>query len=140
MVFAGRFRRTLAVAAVAVTAAGAGAYALSAGATQPSKTRLVVVYKPHGAYPKEGQSTRSYRWTLACDPPRGSHPRPTTACRELAAHRADLLHPGVQCMVIVRGAPSATVSGTLEGHKLSFGSSTCSRAWTTLHVLLTGSR
>jgi hypothetical protein len=140
MVFAGRFKQALAIAAVAVAAGGAGAYALSAGAAQPSKTRLVVVYKPHGAYPKPGQSTRSHRWTLSCDPARGSHPLPATACRELAAHRSDLLHPGAQCMVIVRGAPSATVSGTVEGHKVTFSSSTCSRAWTTLHALLTGSR
>jgi hypothetical protein len=42
-------------------------------------------------------------------------------------------------MVIVRGGPSATVDGTLNGHALHFTSSTCSRAWETLPALLTGS-
>jgi hypothetical protein len=45
----------------------------------------------------------------------------------------------VQCFVIVRGGPTATVTGTLDGRRVSFASSTCSRAWTTLHALLTGS-
>lgn len=108
------------------------------GAAAPA-TRLAIIYRPHGLYPKPGQPAPVDRWTLTCGPVGGTLPTRAVACRELAAHGSDLVHPGVQCMVIVLGGPSATVTGTWNGERVSFASSTCSRAWSDLTALLTGS-
>jgi hypothetical protein len=60
------------------------------------------------------------------------------ACRALARHSDELLHPGLECLVIVRGAPDAKVDGVIGSHRIHFVSSTCSPAWHGLHALLTG--
>ncbi len=123
----------LVVVALGMTSAACGAASPSGrGAT----TRLVIVYQPHGA---GGVGGPGHRWTLTCDPVGGTLPSRVDACRELAAHGEDLIHPGVECMVIVRGGRMATVSGTWDGRAVHFVSTTCSRAWGTLPALLTGS-
>jgi hypothetical protein len=99
-------------------------------------TRLTIVYRPHGG---GDPGSVAHRWTLTCDPTGGTLPSRVVACRELAAHGADLIHPGVQCMVIVLHGPTATVTGTWAGHPVRYVSSTCSRAWSTLPAVLTGS-
>ncbi len=96
-------------------------------------TRLTIVYRPHG------EGSVAHQWTLTCDPTGGTLPSRVVACRELAAHGDDLIHPGVQCMVILLHGPMATVTGTWAGHPVRFASSTCSRAWSTLGAVLTGS-
>ena len=78
------------------------------------------------------------RWTLQCWPLGGSHPARAAACQELAHHAGDLSAHRVRCLVIVAGAPSATVSGTVRGRLITFASSTCDPAWQTLRALLTG--
>jgi len=124
-------------AGVGVALAAAALSASAVGAT--GATRLAVTYRPHGLYPKRGESSSVYRWTLTCGPAGGTLPARAAACRELAAHGADLVHPGVQCMVIVVGGPSAVVTGTWNGERVNFTSTTCSRAWSTLPAVLTGS-
>ncbi|HSO98384.1 MAG TPA: SSI family serine proteinase inhibitor, partial [Solirubrobacteraceae bacterium] len=100
--------------------------------------RLTVTFRTHGAYPRPGQANPTRRWTLECWPPGGSHPARAAACKELAHHAGDLSARRVQCLVIVAGAPSATVSGTVRGRRIAFAASTCAPAWRTLRVLLTG--
>jgi hypothetical protein len=80
----------------------------------------------------------THQWTLTCDPTGGTLPSLVAACRELAAHGNDLIHTGVECMVIVLHGPTATVNGTWNGHRVQYVSSTCSPAWTTLRAVLTG--
>jgi hypothetical protein len=104
-------------------------------AARNASTRLTIVYEPRGA---GGAPSAAHRWTLTCSPTGGTLPSRTTACRQLAAHGADLVNPGVQCLVIVRGGRTATVNGTWEGKPVHFVASTCSRAWTTLPAVLTG--
>jgi hypothetical protein len=100
--------------------------------------RLTITYRPHGTYPRPGQAQAARRWTLTCFPPGGSHPARAAACQELADHGGDLFAPGAQCLVIVQGAPSATVDGVLGGRTVRFATSTCAPAWRTLRSLLTG--
>jgi hypothetical protein len=120
------------------TAASTTASASTSAATARSgSTRLTIVYRPHGG--GEPGIGVTHTWTLTCNPTGGTLPSRTTACRELAAHGNDLIHPGVQCLVIVRGGPMATVNGVWSGHRVQYVSSTCSRAWSTLRALLTGS-
>ena len=106
------------------------------GASRAPATRLAVTYAPHGA---GVTGAAHHTWTLTCAPTGGTLPSRQLACRELAAHGEDLINPGVECMVIVRGGPMATVTGTWQGRAVRFSSTTCSRAWTTLRALLTGS-
>ncbi len=96
----------------------------------------MITYSPHGA--GEPGAAR-HRWTLTCGPVGGTLPSRVVACRELAAHGGDLINPGVECLVIVRGGPLATVTGSWEGRSVHYVSTTCSRAWTTLRAVLTGS-
>ncbi len=96
----------------------------------------MITYSPHGA--GEPGAAR-HRWTLTCGPVGGTLPSRVVACRELAAHGDDLINPGVECLVIVRGGPLATVTGSWEGRSVHYVSTTCSRAWTTLRAVLTGS-
>jgi hypothetical protein len=121
-------------------ASGCGAGGVGGAVGGVPAVGLTVVYRPHGAYPLPGQTDPTFRWTLSCWPPRGTHPaRGGAACRELALHGSDLIRPLVRCLVIVRGAPSAAVTGVLRGQLIRFDASTCSPAWRTLHALLTGS-
>jgi hypothetical protein len=99
---------------------------------------LTIVYRPHGAYPAPGQFDPTLHWTLSCWPPRGSHPARDAACRELIGHADELFRPGLRCLVIVRGAPSARVSGIIGSRRIRFVASACSPAWRGLHALLTG--
>jgi hypothetical protein len=78
------------------------------------------------------------RWTLTCSPTGGTHPAKAAACRELTRHASDLWVPRLQCLVIVRGAPSASVSGFVGARRIEFATSACSQAWHTLRALLTG--
>ncbi len=109
---------------------------VAASAAGGPATRLTIVYRPHGG---GDPGSAAHRWTLTCGPTGGTLPSRVAACRELAAHGEDLIQAGVQCMVIVLHGPTATVTGTWAGHPVHYVSSTCSRAWSTLRALLTGS-
>jgi len=122
-----------AVSAPASTPAPSQVPAASAAA----RTRLTIVYRPHGGGDPGAGVT--HQWTLTCNPTGGTLPSRTEACRELAVHGNDLIHTGVQCMVIVLHGPMATVNGTWDGRRVQYVSSTCSRAWSTLGAVLTGS-
>lgn len=60
-------------------------------------------------------------WSLRCDPPRGSHPRRTAACRELARLGTRTLRPvppGTACAELYGGPMVAVVSGTIDGRRV----------------------
>jgi hypothetical protein len=144
------FRDAFALAAVVVallaacgasSSSGSAASAASGGSASGGSgwAHLVIVYRPHGRYPAPGQTDRNYRWTLSCGPPRGNHPARAAACFELAHHEKDLSAGGPQCLVIIRGGRSASVTGDVRGASIQFVASTCSPAWRTLPALLTGS-
>jgi|SRR5947209_1624632 len=111
-----------------------------------AKASLSVTYWPHGQ--QEGGASR---WSLTCAPPGGSHPRPSEACSELAAH-ASLLAPakrpcvlaqsrgGGSALLLRRGTPEAIVAGSYGGRRIvRLVRPPCDpAAWAQLHVLLTG--
>lgn len=136
-----RIRAGALLLSAAALAGCGGATSTTRGAAPTSPRpvmRLTVTYRPHGAYPRPGQANPSSRWTLTCRPPGGTHPARAAACAELERHAGDLAAPRVRCLVIVAGAPSAAVTGTIDGRRIAFATSTCAPAWRTLHALLTG--
>ena len=61
------------------------------------------------------------RWTLRCNPPRGTLPRPTAACRKLARGGRSLFDPvppDVACTEIYGGPQRARVLGSVAGKRV----------------------
>ncbi|MDW8337794.1 MAG: SSI family serine proteinase inhibitor [Thermoleophilia bacterium] len=103
------------VLAVIALAACAGGMAGTSGPTW-----LKVTYWENG---RDGSAP--VVWTLRCDPPRGTHPRPALACRRLAAGGPKLfapVPPSTACTMIYGGPQVARVVGSVQG----------TRIWTTL--------
>lgn len=99
--------------ALAVVAATAAASASSAGL---SGTSLRVTYWANGS-----DQMPDATWTLRCDPPRGTLPRPRVACRKLAAGGPKLLAPvpaDTACTEIYGGPQKARVVGTVTGKRV----------------------
>jgi hypothetical protein len=89
------------------------AFALAA---TPSGTSLKLTYWENGSRPAE-----SVIWTLRCNPPRGSLPRPGVACKRLAAGGPKLfapVPPNTVCTQIYGGPQKARVVGTLAGRRI----------------------
>ena len=60
-------------------------------------------------------------WTLACDPPGGTHPHPEAACAALAARGAIALppvDPRMMCTQIYGGPQQATITGSWRGERV----------------------
>jgi hypothetical protein len=101
----------LAVAALAATAVG------SANAPQP--TALSVIYRADGA--GSAPASEPTRWTLRCNPPRGTLRRPGIACRRLAAGGPKLfasVPQGAICTEIYGGPHVALVVGVVSGTRI----------------------
>lgn len=70
---------------------------------------------------RSGPGTGRSTYSVACDPPRGSHPDPAAACRLLS----ELVEPfapvprGAMCTEIYGGPQTATVTGTLRGEPVN---------------------
>ena len=128
--------RALRAAAVVVAACGlAAGCGSSNGAAAGRPTASLTV-----AYQASGPGSPPHVWTLTCGPPGGTHPRPASACRELAAH-AGLLRPtsGACPLLLRRGAPQSLVRGRVgTRHVDRLVRPGCDAAWTALPVLLTG--
>jgi hypothetical protein len=63
----------------------------------------------------------SVTWTLRCNPPRGSLPRPAVACRRLASGGSKLFAPlprDIVCTEIYGGPQKARIVGTLAGKRI----------------------
>ena len=128
--------RALRAAAVVAAACGlsAGCGTSNDAAARRPAASLTIVYRANGS------SSHQRVWTLACGPPGGTHPRPASACRELAAH-AGLLRPtsGACPLLLRRGAPQSLVRGRVgTRHVDRLVRPGCDAAWTALPVLLTG--
>lgn len=101
-----------ALAALAVCAAALAAVA-SGSAGSPGPTALAITYWESGV-----TSSEPVRWTLRCNPPRGTLPRPGVACRKLAAGGAKLfapIPPSAVCTQVYGGPQVARVVGTVGG-------------------------
>lgn len=101
--------------ALVIAGAALSACALSLAATSPS-TSLRVTYWKDGSNPDA-----SVTWTLRCNPPRGSLPRRTVACRRLAAGGPKLfapLPPDIVCTEIYGGPQKARIVGTVAGKRI----------------------
>jgi len=95
---------------VAVAALG---LTVSAGAATQSGTSLRVTYWEDGSKAEPDAS-----WTLRCDPPRGTLPRPKTACARLAKGGWKLftpVPPDMACTQIYGGPQKARVVGVVGG-------------------------
>jgi hypothetical protein len=106
--------------AVAVVAAAA-LVACATGSAQSADTELRVTYWANGL--GQGEPTR---WTLACNPARGTLPRPALACARLAERGARLFRPVPRdaiCTQIYGGPQVGRVVGSVEGK----------RVWTTFN-------
>jgi Subtilisin inhibitor-like len=66
-------------------------------------------------------SGSSKTWRLTCDPPGGTHPDPSAACRALETNGAAAL-PAVPkdkaCTQIYGGPETATITGTWQGERV----------------------
>ena len=81
----------------------------SPAAAGPTGSLVITVRADAGATP--------VRWTLTCDPPRGTHPDAAAACAALGRVK-DPFAPiprGVMCPMIVGGPQIATITGTWNG-------------------------
>ena len=128
--------RALRAAAVVAAACGmsAGCGSSNDAAARRPAASLTIVYRANGS------SSQQRVWTLACGPPGGTHPRPASACRELAAHAGLLRPPSGACPLLLRrGAPQSLVRGRVgTRHVDRLVRPGCDTAWTALPVLLTG--
>lgn len=100
----------LIVLALATAATGA---ATPAG---PGPTSLRVAYWDDGA-----KAVPDEIWTLECNPPRGTLPRPRVACRKIAAGGPKLFAPLPQdlvCTQIWGGPQKARVVGKVAGKRV----------------------
>lgn len=105
--------RRIAILAFAVAALGTGAAVDAATATG---TSLRITYWEGGSKP-DARVT----WTLRCNPPRGSLPRRTAACRRLATGGPKLFSPipaNTVCTEIYGGPQMARVVGTVSGKRV----------------------
>lgn len=99
----------------AVVATGV-AVAAAGGAGASSHTSLRITFWDEGQ-----RSGDPVVWTLSCDPARGTHPRPSVACRRLEAGGWKLVAPvreGAICTEIYGGPQVARLVGSLEGRKV----------------------
>lgn len=103
-----RLAVTLALVALSLGACSFG----SAGTS--GRTALTVTYW-------ETPTSTPVRWTLRCNPARGTLPRPAVACRRLADRNGKLfapVPPDTVCTQIYGGPQRARVLGTVEGSRL----------------------
>jgi hypothetical protein len=104
----------LGLVTVAAVAAGTGGGSAAAGA--PRLTAVTVTYWENGV-----QAGDPEVWTLRCNPPRGTHPRPALACRRLRAGGWKLVAPvpaSAICTQIYGGPQVARVVGTIQGRRV----------------------
>jgi hypothetical protein len=79
-------------------------------------TSLTITYVEDSARPGE-----RVRWTLRCDPARGTHPRPVASCRELARTGWQAFlppPPDMACAEIYGGPQLAIVTGRVDGRRV----------------------
>lgn len=88
-----------------------------ASATPSTSTSLRVTYWEDGA-----NASSRVTWTLSCEPPRGTLPRPAVACRRLTAGGGIKLFaplpPDAVCTEIYGGPQRARVVGTVAGKRV----------------------
>jgi hypothetical protein len=99
----------LATAALAACATG------SAGTSQAT-TSLTITYWSNGTSAGDPE-----RWTLRCNPARGTLARPAVACRKLAEGGTKLFAPirkDVACTQIYGGPDVGRVVGTVKGNRV----------------------
>jgi Subtilisin inhibitor-like len=95
-----------------------GAVLMSAAALDAASpsTSLRVTY-----WESSANASSRVTWTLRCDPPRGSLPRPTRACKKLARGGSRLfapLQPDAVCTEIYGGPQKARVVGRVNGKRV----------------------
>jgi hypothetical protein len=101
---------------VLVLAAGALVACASGSAQTESGTDLTITYWESGAGKGE-----AIRWTLRCNPARGTLARPAIACRRLAEEGRKLFMPvplGAICTQIYGGPQVARVVGMVKGKRV----------------------
>ena len=104
----------LAVVALGVVVLS-GASSGSAGPGSTARTTLTVTYR------ENGPASAPTRWTLRCNPARGTLPRPAIACRRLAAGGPKLfapVPPNAVCTEIYGGPQAALVTGVVAGTRV----------------------
>ena len=102
--------------ALLVVVAAALAIPSSAPGAGAGTTALRVAFFEDGNKPE----TRVV-WTLRCDPPSGTHPRRTSACRALARLGWQTLRPvppDTACTEIYGGPQVAVVTGLVDGRRV----------------------
>jgi hypothetical protein len=99
-----------------VLAVGAAAAACANASPATSSTQLTI------AVWAKGRDARAdpKKWTLRCEPPGGTLPRPGRACSTLLLNRGALrpVPPGTACTQIYGGPQEALVTGTVRGKRV----------------------
>ena len=87
----------------------------AAAVTAGPSAELTIVVDP-------GNGGTTTTWRLSCGPAGGNHPDPVGACQALEVNGATALPPVPKdraCTMIYGGPERATVTGTLDGKKVS---------------------
>ena len=109
--------RAFVLVALALVVGGSVSAAVATGSSGQGRTALTITVWDEG----QQRTTDPVVWTLRCDPPRGSNPRPELACRKLEAGGWKLVVPvpaGAICTEIYGGPQVARVVGMLDGRKV----------------------
>jgi hypothetical protein len=104
-----RFALVGAVAAAVLVACGAGS-------AQTTSTALTIAYWENGTGSGEPE-----RWTLRCNPARGTLARPAVACRRLGTASARIFAPvpsSAICTQIYGGPQVARITGSVKGKRV----------------------
>ncbi len=106
------------VCAAAVAVSGCGLATSSGGAASspsahPAQASVAITVS-------SGPGTKAVHWTLRCDPPGGTHPDPTDACKALLTAKTPFapLRARLDCPMILASAKRAVITGTWFGHKV----------------------
>jgi Subtilisin inhibitor-like len=104
-----------AIVGIALAAATLVACAAGSAGTSQAATALTVTYWSQGIAAGDPD-----RWTLRCNPARGTLPRPAVACRKLAEAGTKLFAPsgGGACTQIYGGPDVARIVGTVKGNRV----------------------
>jgi hypothetical protein len=98
----------------AAPSAGAGSHQHNAAATAATKVDLHFTIT-------NGSTGPVKHWTLQCNPPRGTHPDPAAACRNLLAVKdpfGDQASVKIMCPMILASARRVIITGSYYGHKV----------------------
>jgi len=104
------------IVGLALATAALAACATGSASTSQAGTSLTITYWSNGTNARDPE-----RWTLRCNPPRGTLARPAVACRKLSEGGRRLFAPtggDGACTQIYGGPDVARIVGSVKGNRV----------------------